>query len=68
LREEIFGVVTINVKENDPATGKPYLQLTFQRGDGQLDLVVSITTNLAEMIGSAGAGVRERWEDRRRMQ
>jgi hypothetical protein len=45
----------------DPASGKPYLRLTF--GHGQDAQQVQITTNIAEMIGGAGIGARKRWED-----
>lgn len=46
-------------KAADPPKGKPFLHLTFDDGT-----TVAITTNLAEMIGGAGAGLRKRWEDR----
>lgn len=38
--------------------GKPFLRLTFADGT-----VKDITTNLAEMLGGAGAGTRKRYED-----
>lgn len=38
--------------------GKPYLKLVFPNG-----FQVNITTNLAEMIGGVGAGVRQRMEE-----
>jgi hypothetical protein len=40
--------------------GKPFLRLTFEDG-----VVLDITTNLAEMIGGIGAGLRQREEDKR---
>ena len=43
------------VAENDSPAGKPFLRLKFSDGTA-----VDITTNLAEMIGGVGAGVRTR--------
>lgn len=40
--------------------GKPFLRLTTLDGG---TVTLDITTNIAEMIGGAGAGVRKRWED-----
>ena len=55
---KIHGNCQITIKDNDPATGKQFLCLTFDDG-----VQVNITTNIAEMIGGAGAGVRKRRED-----
>lgn len=54
---KVHGTATIDVIETppDPDTGKPYLKMTFSDG-----VVVNITTNLAEMIGGVGGGVRQR--------
>lgn len=41
--------------------GKPFLRLSFPNG-----IKVDITTNLAEMIGGCGAGLRLRLEDQRK--
>lgn len=54
----IHGVVSLRVKEADPKTGKPYLELDFPDGP-----TVYITTSIAEMIGGAGTGARLRHED-----
>jgi hypothetical protein len=40
--------------------GKPFLRIKFEGG-----VSVDITTNLAEMIGGAGAGTRLRYEGER---
>ena len=37
---------------------KPFIRAEFEDGT-----VVEMTTNIAEMIGGAGAGLRKRWED-----
>ncbi len=37
---------------------KPYLRLVLPGGQS-----IAITTNIAEMIGGAGKGLRERWEE-----
>lgn len=39
--------------------GKPFLRIRFQN-----HVVVEMSTNLAEMIGGAGAGLRKRGEPR----
>jgi hypothetical protein len=39
--------------------GKPFLRVKFENG-----LVVDMTTNLAEMLGGLGAGLRKRHEDK----
>lgn len=57
----IHGIATLKIEDADPSTGKPYLRLEFPDG-----VVVQITTNLAEMIGGAGAGARQRFEDQKR--
>jgi len=61
---KIHGLVTLDVIEKppDPASGKPYLRLKFSD-----DTILCITANLAEMIGGAGRGLRERWEDAQRV-
>jgi hypothetical protein len=59
--EDIYGIVTLNIVHGDPHTGKPFLRLTFPDG-----VVINITTNIAEMIGGAGAGARLRYEDQQR--
>jgi hypothetical protein len=60
--EHVHGTATIRIID-DPETiatisdapfGKPYLRLTIG------ETTVAVTTNLAEMIGQTGAGVRER--------
>lgn len=48
------------IKAQQSPSGKPFLRLTFDYG-----FVVDISTNLAEMIGGVGAGVRKREEDKR---
>lgn len=53
---KIHGVVQLEVT-TDTATGKPALILTFPDGMKQ-----GITTNIAEMIGGAGKGLREKHE------
>jgi hypothetical protein len=47
------------IAKADSPKGKPYLHLVFDDGT-----TIAISTNLAEMIGGAGAGLRKRWEDR----
>lgn len=44
-------------KANSPK-GKPFLKMTFPDGRQYL-----MTTNVAEMIGAAGKGLRERFEE-----
>lgn len=46
---------------SDSPLGKSYLRATFPTETG--DVTVCISTNLAEMIGGAGAGLRKRRED-----
>ena len=50
------------VMENNSPLGKPFLRLTFPNGT-----TVDISTNIAEMIGGAGAGLRKRWEDQQKV-
>jgi hypothetical protein len=60
----VHGQVQVNTVD-DPAEavlagsplGKPFLRLEFPDG-----VVVNITTNLAEMIGGCGSGLRQRHE------
>lgn len=59
----IHGIANVRVRDGadcDPHTGKPYLEVTFG------DVVVCMTTNLAEMLGGAGSGTRKRFEDLKR--
>jgi hypothetical protein len=44
----------------DSPMGKPFLRLKFDTGQEVL-----ITTNIAEMIGGIGAGLRKRMEDKK---
>lgn len=53
----IHGMANVHVMFPDPSTGKPYLRVTL--GDTEIDL----TTNVAEMIGGAAKGTRERFEE-----
>ena len=55
----IYQIAQLLIREPDPATGKPYLEVTFLP-DGP---TVQLTTNLGEMIGGAAKGARERYED-----
>lgn len=48
----------VKIREANSPLGKSFLQLTFPSGE-----VLCITTNLAEMIGGAGKGLRLRRED-----
>lgn len=64
----IHGVVDVNVigpgytaDPGDPRSGKPYLQITFGRGDQAV--VVCVTATVADMIGGIGRGAIGRWED-----
>jgi hypothetical protein len=43
------------IREHGSPKNKPFLRVRFDDGT-----VVNITTNLAEMIGGCGAGVRQR--------
>lgn len=64
----VIGVVDLKLID-DPAEiercqspkGKPFIRLTTPDG-----VSIDITTNIAEMIGGAGSGLRKRWEDRMR--
>jgi hypothetical protein len=63
MTNAVHGHVTVNAIGTPldiEAAGvqKPFLKLTFPDGT-----VIQITTNLAEKIGWAGAGVRKRHED-----
>lgn len=49
------------IAKSDSPNGKPFLSLTFENG-----VTVHVTTNLAEMIGGAGAGLRHRTEDEKK--
>lgn len=62
MNEHIFGSCDLNIKDNDPNTGKPYIELKFPAGANNQH-VIHITTNLGEMIGGAATGARKRYED-----
>lgn len=47
----------VEIRKVGSPLGKPFLRMTFG------DQTVDITTNLAEMIGGAGSGLRKRHED-----
>lgn len=49
------------IQLEDSPLGKPYLRLKFEDGTR-----INITTNLAEMIGGVGAGLRKRLEDQKK--
>jgi hypothetical protein len=48
----------VEITRAESPLGKPFLRLEFPGG-----VSIPISTNLAEMIGGVGAGVRKRWED-----
>jgi hypothetical protein len=61
----VRGMCTVDIVDDPKAIaagnspkGKPFLRLTFPGLEP-----IDITTNLAEMIGGAGAGLRKRQED-----
>jgi len=54
----IHGVCSIEIKDFDPKTGKPYLQVTWPD-----DSVVCFTANLGDMIAGAARGALLRWQD-----
>jgi hypothetical protein len=62
----VHGVCDVEIIDDPRITeivsphGKPFLRLRFNN-----NVVLDITTNLAEMIGGAGAGLRLREEDKR---
>jgi hypothetical protein len=64
--EKVEGIASLfviddpdEIAASDSPGGKPFLRVEFNNG-----VKVSLSTNLAEMIGGAGAGVRKRYEDR----
>lgn len=44
------------IMKNESPAFKPFLRITFDNG-----FTVDISTNIAEMIGGAGAGIRKRY-------
>lgn len=58
----IHGSADLKIKDGDPRTGKPYIEVRVPAG-GQNQLVMHLTCNLAEMIGGAATGARMRWEE-----
>lgn len=58
---DVLVVSDLQIIENEQSpAGKPFLRLTFEDGTK-----IDISTNLAEMIGGVGTGLRKRGEDRR---
>lgn len=62
MSETIFGVVSIKIigpgytdDPGDPATGKPYVQITAG------ETTMRVTLNVAEMIGGVGRGANARF-------
>lgn len=52
---DVHGVVSLKIITDDD--GKPYLEIAAE------DIILNITTNVAEMIGGIGKGARLRYED-----
>lgn len=58
MEDLIHGMAHVLVKEPDPRTGKPYLHIVV--GDR---IEICLTLTLAEMIGAAAVGARQRFEE-----
>lgn len=58
LKKKIHGLVEVNILSDNRNRGKPVLELIFDSGEE-----LYLTANLAEMIGAAAIGAKQRWED-----